>query len=126
MLARYQMVRGERPANDPLPEGTRVDTRKHTRHFLRPEKDMVERVLKNATHAAWRDFKKDYLVLLQGRFDEDRVPFDELAESAKLGDVYLGCSCPSGANPDVQRCHTVLALRFMKRKYRSLRVVYPE
>jgi hypothetical protein len=39
--------------------------------------------------------------------------------------VYLGCSCPSRANPDVQRCHTVLALQFMKKKYPKLRVVLP-
>ena len=126
MLARYWMVRGKRPENEPLPDGTRVDTRKHTRHFLRPEAKMVERVLADGSAAAWRAFRVGYLALLQKRFDGDRTPFDELAQSAKSGDVFLGCSCPSRANPDVARCHTVLALRFMKRKYRSLRVVFPK
>ena len=125
MLARYWMVRGKRPKNEPLPDGTRVDTRKHTRHFLRPEAKRVERVLADGSAAAWRDFRTGYLALLQKRFESDREPFDELAHSAKDGDVFLGCSCPSRANPDVARCHTVLALRFMKRKYRSLRVVLP-
>ena len=36
-----------------------------------------------------------------------------LAEEAKVSDVYLGCSCPTAKNPDVRRCHTVLALKFM-------------
>ena len=126
MLARYWMVRGKRPKNDPLPEGTRMDTRKHTRHFLRPETRMVERVLADGSAAAWRDFRGGYLALLKSRFDKDRMPFDELAQSAKSGDVFLGCSCPSRANPDVARCHTVLALSFIKRKYRSLRVVFPK
>lgn len=87
---------------------------------------MVERALADGSAAAWRRFKSAYLELLQQRFDEDRAPFDELAEASRGGDVYLGCSCPSRANPDVERCHTVLALRFMKGKYRSLRVVYPK
>jgi len=86
---------------------------------------MVERVLADGSAAAWRDFKDRYAALLKSRFDRDRAPFDELAESAKTGDVFLGCSCPSSANPDVARCHTVLALRFMGRKYRSLQIVLP-
>jgi hypothetical protein len=53
------------------------------------------------------------------------APFDALAEQATGEDVYLGCSCPSRANPDVQRCHTVRALRFMKKKYPKLPVMLP-
>ena len=87
---------------------------------------MVERVLADGSATAWRDFRGGYLALLKSRFDKDRTPFDELAQSARSGDVFLGCSCPSRANPDVARCHTVLALSFMKRKYRSLRVVLPK
>jgi hypothetical protein len=87
---------------------------------------MVERVLADGSAAAWRDFRVGYLALLQKRFESDREPFDELAQSAKDGDVFLGCSCPSRANPDVARCHTVLALLFMKRRYHSLRVVFPK
>jgi hypothetical protein len=47
------------------------------------------------------------------------------ADLANNNDVYLGCSCPTKRNPDVNRCHTVLALRFMKRKYPGLKVEIP-
>ena len=40
MLARYTMERGK-PASE-LPSGVRQDTRRHTRHFLRPTKELVE------------------------------------------------------------------------------------
>ena len=41
MLGRYQIVRGKRSPDDPLPEGSRQDTRKHTRHVLRPNSEQV-------------------------------------------------------------------------------------
>ncbi len=39
MLARYTMERGK-PARE-LPSGVRQDTRRHTRHFLRPTRELV-------------------------------------------------------------------------------------
>jgi hypothetical protein len=125
MLARYQIVRGRRDPHDPLPEGKRIDTRKHTRHFLRPESQQVARLLSDLNTQTYAKFAKAYNALLIARFAEDRAPFDALAALSAETDVYLGCSCPSSANPDVQRCHTVLALRFMKKKYPKLEVRLP-
>jgi len=124
MLARYSMVRGA-PAST-LPQGIRQDTRKHTRHILRPTVEMVKEVLGNAADpAAWRSYSTRYRALLDERFSENRAPFDALAELARTKDVYLGCSCPTGKNPDVRRCHTVLALAFMKAHYPDLDVRSP-
>ncbi len=41
-------------------------------------------------------------------------------------DVFLGCNCPTAKNPDVQRCHTVLALKFMQERYPALEVAFPD
>lgn len=123
MLARYSMVRGA--PKSALPAGIRQDTRKHTHHILRPSKEMVATYLASPTDAAWRAFAKDYRALVDERFAEDRAAFDALAELARSNDVYLGCSCPTKANPDVEHCHTVLALAFMKRRYPDLDVRMP-
>ncbi len=124
MLARYTMTRGV-PASA-LPDGVRQDTRKHTRHCLRPAAEMVERYLSRPTPEAWKEFERGYLELIERRFREDREPFDDLAQLARETDVYLGCSCPTKKNPDVRRCHTALALRFMRRRYPEVDVVFPE
>lgn len=124
MLGRYSMVRGVR--SEDLPQGIRQDTRKHTRHVLRPEAKMVERVLSHASEEeAWATFERQYHQLLEKRFASDREPFDTLAELARHNDVYLGCSCPTAKNPDVRRCHTSLALEFMHEHYPDLRVKIP-
>ncbi|WP_394846077.1 hypothetical protein LZC95_01275 [Pendulispora brunnea] len=124
MLARYSIVRGA-PASS-LPKGIRQDTRKHTRHVLRPTADLVEEVLAHADDpSAWRAFTASYRELLSERFAEDRGPFDALAELARANDVYLGCNCPTAKNPDVRRCHTALALAFMKKHYPDLDVRKP-
>ena len=124
MLARYTMYRGKRPASDPLPDGIRQDTRKHTRHCLRPTREMVVRYLAEPASYPWREFKRDYLRLLRERYVDAR-PFDELAELAAETDVYIGCSCPTKKNPDVSHCHTVLALGFMREHYPGLPVRFP-
>lgn len=51
MLSRYKMsMYGHRPAYaGPLPEGIRQDTRCHTRHILRPTKEMVKTYLADTT-----------------------------------------------------------------------------
>jgi hypothetical protein len=124
MLARYSIVRGK-PASA-LPKGTRQDTRMHTRHVLRPERAMVERLLANTASAAeWKRFAAEYRALLGARFTEDRAPFDALAELARRGDVWLGCNCPTAKNPDVRHCHTTLALAFMHAHYPDLDVRMP-
>jgi hypothetical protein len=125
MLARYQIVRGKRSPDQPLPAGRRIDTRKHTRHFLRPEAAAVALLLASNDEASYARFAQTYEATLAERFAAQRASFDALADQARSGDVYLGCSCPSRANPDVQRCHTVLALRFMQTHYRGLKVIFP-
>jgi hypothetical protein len=122
MIARYRIVRGARPADDPLPDGVRQDTRKHTRHVLRPEAALVRGFLARPDEAGFRAFRAAYLELLERRFAEDRGPFDALAELARRTDVYLGCNCPTAKQPDVRRCHTLLALAFLQRRYRDLDV----
>jgi len=57
MLARYKIHRGRRPADQPLPSGIRQDTRKHTRHCLRPTPEIVAVYLADPTLAAWQKFK---------------------------------------------------------------------
>lgn len=103
-----------------------MDTRKHTRHVLRPEAEMVREILADPTPARRARFEKAYRKLLERRFREDRAPFDEIAALARTTDVFLGCNCPTAGNPDVRHCHTVLALRFMSAKYPDLDVVLPE
>lgn len=125
MLARYRIVRGKRPPGDPLPDGVRIDTRAHRRHALSPEPRAVKALLAEQSEAQFRAFARSYEALLERRFADDRAPFDALARAALSADVYLGCNCPTRRNPDVRRCHTVLALRFMHRKYPKLRVQLP-
>ena len=124
MLARYSIVRGA-PASA-LPRGIRQDTRKHTRHPLRPTPEMVRRLLANPRdEAAWRSYAARYRALVAERFAADRRPFDALADLARKADVLLGCNCPTAKNPDVRHCHTVLALEFMKARYPDLDVRLP-
>jgi hypothetical protein len=122
MLSRYTMLRGK----PPTVLGVRLDTRKHTRHCLRPTAEMVIRLLDRSGDYQWEQFRVDYLSLVAVRFASDRTPFDQLAERARHHDVYLGCSCPTKKNPDVRHCHTVLALGFMREQYPDLEVVVPE
>ncbi len=125
MLSRYQMLRGKRSSDNPLPIGERVDTRKHTRHFLRPEAQHVEALIADPSDEGFRRFERAYLATITSRFEQDRGPFEALAARAREVDVFLGCSCPTSWNPDVRHCHTTLALRFMKKKYPRLGVQLP-
>ena len=125
MIGRYRMVRGRRPAGEPLPEGVRQDTRKHTGHVLRPDAAAVEALLADLSEDAWRSFAADYRALLEARAERAPEALDELARLAREGDLWLGCSCPTARNPDVRRCHTVLALEFMSRRYPDLEVRWP-
>jgi len=125
MLSRYQMVRGKRPPDNPLPAGERLDTRKHTHHFLRPETRHVEALIADPSEESFRRFERQYLATIANRFEQNRGPFDALAARASEVNVFLGCSCPTSWNSDVRRCHTTLALRFMKKKYPRLRVQMP-
>lgn len=124
MLARYSIVRGAKAST--LPVGVRQDTRKHTKHVLRPTAELVEAVLESSDDDdAWRSFAASYRALIAGRFATDRQPFDALAAMAREHDVLLGCSCPTVKNPDVRRCHTALALEFMHEHYPDLDVRMP-
>lgn len=127
MLARYSIERGRKLADYPrrIREATRQDTRKHTRHVLRPDAALVAKYLEDPTDAAWARFQKAYLRALDERYRADPAPFDELAALATEGDVYVGCNCPTAKNPDVRRCHTTLALEFMQKHYRGLEVKLP-
>jgi uncharacterized protein YeaO (DUF488 family) len=125
MLARYQIVRGKRSPDNPLPNGVRIDVRKHTRHVLRPEADAVAAFLARPTDTEFEKFARRYQATLEARFHTDRVRFDELASAAEHCDFYLGCNCPTKTNPDVSHCHTTVALRFMKTKYPRLRIRFP-
>jgi uncharacterized protein DUF488 len=119
MLGRYTMKRGTSAAS--LPAGIRQDTRKHTRHVLRPSAELVARVLApDADDGEWQRFAVAYRALVERRLADDRRPFDALAELARTHDVWLGCSCPTAKNPDVRRCHTTLALAFMRAHYPEL------
>lgn len=125
MLARYRMYRGKRPPADPLPRGTRMDTRWHTSHPLRPTEALATHYLAAPGDKTWRAFRTAYLALLKQRFRADRAAFDELARQAREADVFLGCSCPTQKNPRVDRCHTYVALQFMQRTYPDLQVEFP-
>ena len=83
---------------------------------------MVAEVLADGSDAAWRAFARRYRAVLDERFSADRSPFDRLADLAREQDVHLGCNCPTAKNPDVRRCHTALALAFMKQHYPDLDV----
>ncbi len=125
MLSRYTIYR-RRPADaGPLPSGIRQDTRYRTNHVLRPSEDIVQAYLADPSDAAWRTLQREYLALLEKRFREDRTPFDELADLAAGNDVFLGCNCPTQKNPIPGRCHTYLALGFMKKKYPTLGIAIP-
>jgi len=125
VLTRYKMYRGKRPPSDLLPSGIRQDTRWRTKHPLRPAEQIVTEYLATPSETAWCSFRTAYLALLEQRFREDRTEFDELVRLARDKDVFLGCSCPTRKNPRVDRCHTYLALQFIKRKYPTLRVELP-
>ena len=125
MLGRYRIVRGRRPPDEPLPAGVRQDTRRHTRHVLRPDAEAVARYLDDPSEAAWRRFAADYRRLLAARRRERPEAFDALARAAREGDLWLGCNCPTARNPDVRRCHTFLALAFLSTAYPDLEVAWP-
>jgi len=125
VLSRYTRYRGRAANANPLPDGMRRDTRRHTKHILRPTYELVDAYVVKPTDAAWGRFRRGYLALLEARFQKDRAPFDELAEQATSANVFLGCSCPTKKNPIHGRCHTFLALEFMKKKYPGLTVIIP-
>jgi hypothetical protein len=125
MLARYKIYRGKRLAGKSLPAGLRQDTRKHTRHCLRPPAESVAKYLADPGIDGWERFAVEYAHALDGRLADDRSPFDHLAELARGNDVFIGCSCPTLKNPDVNHCHTVLALGFMAEHYPDLQIVWP-
>ena len=125
MLTRYRIVRGRRSPQDPLPDGVRQDTRKHTRHVLRPTSALVDALLADSSPASFERFARGYRELLAERFAAERSRFEELAQLARSADVYLGCNCPTTRQPDVRRCHTVLALAFLRERYPDLDVKIP-
>lgn len=107
-----------------LREGERQDTRKHTKHPLRPTPALVADALGGAID--WDTFADRYRALVDQRRVSDPAPYDQLTALARRHDVFLGCSCPTKAQPDVRRCHTFLALERMKRWYPDLDVRFPD
>jgi hypothetical protein len=126
VLGRYRIVRGRRAPDDPLPAGVRQDTRKHTRHVLRPDETDVRKFLARPDELTWRRFATAYRRLLARRLAEDAAPFAAIAELARRHDVWLGCNCPTAKNPDVRRCHTVLALAFFAERFPDVAIVWPD
>ena len=123
MLARYQITRGKTSV---LAEGVaRRDIRAHRKTLLSPTSAMVKEYLKSPTDAGWKDFETQYNKILVQRFKTRRQEFDTLAEVARNEPLYIGCNCPTKQNPDVNRCHTVMALKFLKKNYPGLEVVFP-
>ena len=109
MLARYRIIRGKRLPSDPLADGKRQDTKwRRRKHPLRATEAAVKRYLASPGEKAWRELRQAYL-----------------AELARKQDVFIGCSCPTKANPRLDRCHTWLALEFMKRKHAKRHVSFP-
>ncbi len=103
-----------------------MDTRKHTRHVLRPEATLVDAFLKDAADDdRWNAFKRGYQALLSRRYAADAAAFEALAAQARDGDVHLGCACPTKRQANVHRCHTVLALHFMQQHFADLDVRFP-
>jgi hypothetical protein len=87
---------------------------------------MVEALLEDATDPnKQRAFAEAYEALLRRRYVQDPAPFEKLAAAARTGPVFIGCSCPTKRQPDVQHCHTVLALRFMQERFPDLDVRFP-
>jgi hypothetical protein len=86
---------------------------------------MVEALLTNPSEQGFRQFRSAYLELLARRFRSERTRFDELARLARADHVYLGCNCPTAKQPDVRRCHTSLALGFLRQHYPDLEVRLP-
>jgi hypothetical protein len=125
MIGRYRIVRGKRPPDDPLPDGERQDTRKHTRHVLRPSAELVARFLSRPDTEGFKAFRIGYLALLDERFHADRTPFDALRDLALRTDLFIGCNCPTTKQPDVSHCHTYLALGFLAKHYPQLKVQWP-
>ena len=97
-------------------------TTHRTSHCLRPTAKIVNEYLKHVSEAAWSKYTKQYLPIVQARFEKDRRPFDKLAAMATARDVFLGCYCPTEKNPHPEHCHTYLALLFMKEKYPDLKI----
>jgi hypothetical protein len=120
VIGRYRIVRGRRLPDDPLPDGVRQDTRKHTRHVLRPAPEAVESFLRAPGETGFARFRQRYLELLRGRAERDAAAFDALARLGRDGDLFLGCNCPTRRQPDVKRCHTWLALEFLAHRYPDL------
>jgi len=97
-------------------------TQHNSKHVVRPTKDIVVEYLANPTDEAWEKFESAYVAILQQRFQENRKPFDELADRARNGKVLLLCDCPTKHNPAPNHCHTIPALQFMKARYPDLKV----
>ena len=66
-----------------------------------------------------------HLALLRTRYGSDPTAFERVAKLARDQNVYLGCNCPTKHNPDVRRCHTVLALQFMAERFPDLQIELP-
>lgn len=103
----------------------RQDTRKHTRHILRPEANAVARYLRDPTASSWRSFAQDYRKLLGERYAGSPEAFEALRDLATEGDLWLGCNCPTAKNPDVRHCHTFLALQYLAERFPELEIQWP-
>jgi len=125
MLSRYTIYRRRPKDAPPLPDGIRQDSRWRTRHILRPTQEMVDDYLANPNDEAWLRFKDEYLELLKTRQLEEPERFVELASLSSGNSVFIGCSCPTAKQPMIERCHTWLALEFIRQNYPEAKVRFP-
>lgn len=94
--------------------------------MLRPTAEIVTPLLSAPDDRSFQRFRAAYLALLEQRFDADRGAFDALADLARREDVFIGCNCPTGKQPDVRRCHTFLALGFLAERYPDVKITWPD
>lgn len=120
MLGRFQI---KRKVAFPRASGSVFkDSRKHTSHVFAPAKELVISYLRNPTLESWQTFQREYIRILRERLLSMPEKFEGIHRHAESGNYYIGCNCPTRTNPFLCRCHTVLALEFMKETYPDLEV----
>jgi len=85
-----------------------ITVKDHPEHILSPTWKMVLD-FKNG-NTTWKEYKQQYVELLEERYKTRKGEFLALAEMARLHPVYFRCYCP-----DENMCHRSLAKRAIYR-----------